>query len=159
MLEFGLTVKWDKIILLVIFHTYGIIWRRRHAWWVFSTHLDDQICIKLDMPQLFFCKSSLGQNSSLWEFQPQVCLYFRAFVYCCFTIVNVYGYWIQFPGLLHVLENCKIEIHKLVVFCNICQAIFSCEEAALEGQMLSVSVCVCVCLIVPKTEYYQGQAV
>ena len=53
-----------------------------------------------------------------------LCLYFREFVYCRFTIVNVYGYWIQFPGLLYVLENCKIEIHKLVVFYNICQAIF-----------------------------------
>ena len=36
------------------------------------------------------------------------------------------------------------------------QLIFSCEEAALEGQM---SVCVSVCLSDPKTEYYQGYAV
>ena len=33
--------------------------------------------------------------------------------------------------------------------------IFSCEEAALEVQMLSVSVCLCVCVSDPKTEYYQ----
>ena len=33
--------------------------------------------------------------------------------------------------------------------------IFSCEEAALEVQMLSL----CVCLFDPKTEYYQGYAV
>ena len=31
--------------------------------------------------------------------------------------------------------------------------VFSCEEAALEVQML---LCLCVCLFDPKTEYYQG---
>ena len=31
------------------------------------------------------------------------------------------------------------------------QSVFSCEEAALEVQMLSVFDCLCV----PKTEYYQ----
>ena len=29
--------------------------------------------------------------------------------------------------------------------------VFSCEEAALEVQMLSLCVCVCVCLFDPKT--------
>ena len=35
--------------------------------------------------------------------------------------------------------------------------IFSCEEAALEGQMLvCVFDCLSDCLTDPKTEYYQG---
>ena len=47
-------------------------------------------------------------------------------------------------------QNCFFQLDEV-------EALFSCEEAALDVQMsMCLSVCLCVC---SKTKYYQGYAV
>ena len=75
-------------------------------------------------------------------------------------VINYTGDRIHFGLAVERARKEGIKVGRVSSFMELLfikTALFSCEEAALEGQMLSVCV---LCLVsVPKTEYYQGQAV